>query len=60
VVHDEPLVKRLQQFVHLDWSNSHTLDLSDAGLLADLAKEEDEAAMELALDNHKHHNNHSH
>jgi cardiolipin synthase A/B len=61
VVHDEPLVKRLEQFVHLDWSNSHALDLSDEGLLADLAQEEEEAAQELALDNHhKHHKNHDH
>lgn len=61
VVHDEPVVKRLEQFVHLDWSNSHALDLSDEGLLADLAQEEEEAAQELALDNHhKHHKNHDH
>lgn len=61
VVHDEPVVKRLEQFVHLDWSNSHALDLSDEGLLADLAQEEEEAAQELALDNHhQHHKNHDH
>jgi phosphatidylserine/phosphatidylglycerophosphate/cardiolipin synthase-like enzyme len=60
VVHDEPLVKRLQHFVHHDWSQSHSLDLSDAGLLADLADEEEEAASELALDNHKSHKNHDH
>ena len=58
VAHDEPVVKRLQQFVHLDWSNSHSLDLSDEGLLADLAKEEEDATRELALDNH--HGNHNH
>lgn len=60
VVHDEPVVKRLQQFVHLDWSNSHALDLSDEGLLADLVKEEEEAARELALDNHSHNHHHNH
>jgi phosphatidylserine/phosphatidylglycerophosphate/cardiolipin synthase-like enzyme len=60
VVHDESVVKRLQHFVHHDWSHSHSLDLSDAGLLADLADEEEEAARELALDNHKNHKNHDH
>ena len=61
VVHDEAVVKRLQHFVHLDWSNSRSLDLTDEGLLADLANEEEEAARELALDNHHNHNhNHNH
>jgi phosphatidylserine/phosphatidylglycerophosphate/cardiolipin synthase-like enzyme len=60
VVHDEPVVKRLQEYVHHDWAHSHPLDLSDAGLLADLADEEEEATQELALDNHKNHKNHDH
>ncbi|MGB5207226.1 MAG: phospholipase D-like domain-containing protein, partial [Azonexus sp.] len=57
VVHDDAVVKRLQEFVHHDWAQSHSLDLSDEGLLADLADEEDEATQELALENHhkKHH-----
>ena len=39
VVHDEAVVKRLQEFVSHDWAHSHSLDLSDEGLLADLADE---------------------
>ena len=41
-----------------DWSHSVSLDLSDEGLLADLAEIEEEAAAELALENH--HKNHHH
>ena len=56
VVHDEAVVKRLQELVDHDWENSHPLDLSDEGLLADLADEEEEATRELALENnHKGH-----
>jgi len=58
VVHDEAVVKRLEQVVHHDWSHSVSLDLSDEGLLADLAEIEEEAASELALENH--HKNHHH
>jgi phosphatidylserine/phosphatidylglycerophosphate/cardiolipin synthase-like enzyme len=58
VVHDEVVVKRLEQVVHHDWSHSVSLDLSDEGLLADLAEIEEEAAAELALENH--HKNHHH
>jgi len=58
VVHDEPVVKRLEKVVHHDWSHSVSLDLSDEGLLADLAEIEEEAAAELALENH--HKNHHH
>jgi phosphatidylserine/phosphatidylglycerophosphate/cardiolipin synthase-like enzyme len=50
-VHDEAVVNRLQQLVHHDWSHSHPLDLSDEGLLADLAEIDAEAANELAFDN---------
>jgi phosphatidylserine/phosphatidylglycerophosphate/cardiolipin synthase-like enzyme len=58
VVHDEPVVQRLEKVVHHDWSHSVSLDLSDEGLLADLAEIEEEAAAELALENH--HKNHHH
>ncbi len=58
VVHDEAVVKRLEQVVHHDWSHSVSLDLSDEGLLADLAEIEEEATAELALENH--HKNHHH
>lgn len=35
-VRDDEVVSRLQKVVHHDWKRSHPLDLSDAGLLADL------------------------
>ena len=35
-VHDDEVVNRLHKVVHHDWKHSHPLDLSDAGLLADL------------------------
>jgi len=59
-VHDEAIVKRLHEIVHHDWSHSHPLDLTDEGLLADLAENEEDAVRELALSagktsNHKAH-----
>jgi cardiolipin synthase A/B len=35
-VHDIDVIERLQQIARLDWENSHTMDLSDGGLLEDL------------------------
>jgi cardiolipin synthase len=35
-VHDAPVIERLQKIAHYDWENSHTLDLSDQGLVEDL------------------------
>ena len=35
-VHDPEVVERLKKIAHHDWENSHTLDLSDQGLLEDL------------------------
>jgi cardiolipin synthase len=35
-VRDDEVVSRLQKIVHHDWKRSHPLDLTDAGLLADL------------------------
>jgi phosphatidylserine/phosphatidylglycerophosphate/cardiolipin synthase-like enzyme len=34
--HDDEVVERLHKVAHHDWENSHPLDLSDDGLLADL------------------------
>ncbi len=45
------VVKRLIKITHEDWENSHTLDLSDEGLLADLAKHGAEGADKLAIGN---------
>jgi cardiolipin synthase A/B len=35
-VHDDIVIDRLQQIAHHDWKNSAPLDLTDAGLLADI------------------------
>jgi phosphatidylserine/phosphatidylglycerophosphate/cardiolipin synthase-like enzyme len=35
-VHDDEVVSRLQKIVEHDWKHAHPLDLTDAGLLADL------------------------
>jgi phosphatidylserine/phosphatidylglycerophosphate/cardiolipin synthase-like enzyme len=37
-IQDENVVGRLQAVAHHDWKQSHPLDISDDGLLADLAK----------------------
>jgi phosphatidylserine/phosphatidylglycerophosphate/cardiolipin synthase-like enzyme len=50
-VHDDDVVERLHTIVHHDWKNSHPLDLTDAGLLADL--EDRLGAADLALHDHK-------
>ncbi len=49
-VDDEKVMKPLHHVVNHDWEHSRPLDLSDAGLLADLKEEADEAAEILALD----------
>ena len=46
-VHDDDVVERLHTIVRHDWKNSHPLDLTDAGLLADL--EDRLGATDLAL-----------
>ena len=46
---DEAAVRRLAEVAHHDWSHSHPVDLSDAGLLADLKEVDPHAAEELAL-----------
>jgi cardiolipin synthase len=38
-----PVVKRLSEAAQTDWANSHKLDLTDAGLLKDLAKRSEAA-----------------
>ena len=49
-VHDEAVVSRLKEVAEHDWHNSRPLDLSDEGLLADLAEDEPEVAEMLALE----------
>jgi phosphatidylserine/phosphatidylglycerophosphate/cardiolipin synthase-like enzyme len=48
VVRDDAVVERLEDVVHQDWKNSHPLDLSDKGLLADL-EDRLEAAAKLGI-----------
>jgi cardiolipin synthase A/B len=43
------VIKRLIKVTHEDWENSHPLDLSDEGLLADLEKHGAEGADKLAI-----------
>jgi cardiolipin synthase A/B len=50
-VRDEDVLERLHKIVHHDWDNSHPLDLTDEGLLADLEDRKD--AGDLALHDHK-------
>jgi len=38
-VRDQDVVDRIHKVVHQDWQNSHPMDLSDEGLLADLGEE---------------------
>jgi len=49
-VGDKHIVDRLHDVVHHDWKHSHTLDLSDEGLLADLEKHGGKGIEELGLD----------
>lgn len=53
-INDEDVIGRLQEIVHHDWKNSHALDLTDGGLLADLENRKADAVEALAL-RKKHH-----
>jgi cardiolipin synthase A/B len=48
-VHKAELVNRLQQIVRHDWKHSYPLDLSDDGLLEEMADHNIDASSELAL-----------
>jgi cardiolipin synthase len=48
-VHDKEIVERLHETAHQDWTNSRPLDLSDAGLAADIGSRADAAKL-LVLD----------
>jgi cardiolipin synthase len=50
-VRDDEVVSRLHKVVQHDWKHSHPLDLSDAGLLADL--EDRQGVEDLAIDSTK-------
>ena len=49
-VHDEDVIERLHAIAKHDWENSHPLDLSDEGLMADLEKRGRQGVDELVLD----------
>ncbi len=49
-VRDSDVVDRLHKIAKRDWENSHPLDLSDEGLLADLEDRQEDAAEKLALE----------
>jgi cardiolipin synthase len=49
-VDDKHIVDRLYQVVKRDWKNSHPLDLTDEGLLADLKKHGGKGLEELGLE----------
>jgi phosphatidylserine/phosphatidylglycerophosphate/cardiolipin synthase-like enzyme len=49
-VRDDGVVDRLHKVARHDWEHSHPLDLSDAGLLADLADRIEDSAHLLAID----------
>jgi cardiolipin synthase A/B len=48
-VHDEDIVARLHEIAKSDWENSHPLDLTDEGLLADLEEKGEGGEEALAL-----------
>ena len=52
-VEDKHIVDRLHAIVRRDWKNSHPLDLTDEGLLADLEKHGGKGIEELGLDEEK-------
>jgi cardiolipin synthase A/B len=52
-VHDGEIVDRLHKVVHQDWENSHPMDLSDEGLLAELEDKDDHLAGDLAIQTKK-------
>jgi cardiolipin synthase A/B len=52
-VHDDDVVSRLHHVVQHDWKHAHPLDLSDAGLLADLEDRQGVAGLALDTANRK-------
>jgi len=46
------IVDRLHSVVHADWENSRPLDLTDEGLHSELEDLDENAAEDLALENH--------
>lgn len=62
-VHDPEVIDRLKKIAHFDWENSHTLDLTDEGLIDDLENHGGGGADKLVLDEDtkkKKHHHHKH
>jgi phosphatidylserine/phosphatidylglycerophosphate/cardiolipin synthase-like enzyme len=56
-VHDEHIAHRIRKTLRHDWENSHPLDLSDAGLFAELEQYDPNVKEDLAIGaNHAHKN----
>ena len=49
-VQDEHVAKRIHKILRHDWENSHPMDLSDKGLLAELEKNDPNVREDLAID----------
>jgi cardiolipin synthase A/B len=54
-VDDDLIIQRIRQTLHADWENSHPLDLSDEGLLAELKDYDPNVKEDLAIAEGKHH-----
>ena len=54
-VDDEHIIRRIRKTLHEDWENSHLLDLSDEGLLAELEQSDPIVKEDLALQADSHH-----
>lgn len=52
-VHDDDILDRLHKIVRQDWENSHPMDLTDEGLLAELEDKDDHVAEDLAIEDKK-------
>ncbi len=59
-VHDADVIERLKKIAHFDWENSHTLDLSDQGLLDDLEDYGLGGSEKLVINKEKNDKNHHH
>jgi cardiolipin synthase len=51
---DEHVVKRIHEVLKHDWENSHPLNLSDEGLLAELEDYDENVVEDLALESAQH------
>jgi phosphatidylserine/phosphatidylglycerophosphate/cardiolipin synthase-like enzyme len=56
-VDDEPIIRRIRKTLLDDWENSHPLDLSDEGLLAELKEYDPNVKEDLAIGGGKSHKN---